>query len=159
MVSLTVKVLFPALRVAHLDASVAFYSRLGLEVVGEVQGGDGTRMVMLALPQQTEVSLELVHSAKHAPPSQGGLDHVAIQVDDLASTRAHLSAAGIHVGRVETPGGLDGPRTASVVDPDGYPLELVQWPPGHPIDMVRADFTPGPGAQPDPRHPEGKDPT
>ena len=134
------KVLFAALRVSHLDASLAFYTSVGFEVVGHVTGGDGTRMAMLALPHESEVSLELVHSVARGPVGAGGFDHLAVQVDDLETTRHDLAASGVDVGPVETPGGSDGPHTASLVDPDGYHLELVQWPPGHPTGMTRADF-------------------
>jgi len=140
MVGLTMSVLFPAFRVSHLDASLAFYTSVGFEVVGRVESGDGTRMAMLALPQETEVSLELVHSRARDPLAPGGFDHLAVQVDDLEATRGDLVAARLDVGPVETPGGPDGPRTASLVDPDGYHLELVQWPSGHPVGMTRADF-------------------
>jgi lactoylglutathione lyase len=86
MVGLTMKVLFPAFRVSHLDASLAFYTSVGFEVVGQVESGDGTRMAMLALPQETEVSLDLVHSGESGPLAPGGLDHLAVQVDDLGAT-------------------------------------------------------------------------
>jgi lactoylglutathione lyase len=41
---------------------------------------------------------------------------------------------------VEFPGGPDGPQTAWLTDPDGYRIELVQWPPGHPDGITAADF-------------------
>src|SRR5919107_1441954 len=41
---------------------------------------------------------------------------------------------------VERTGGTDGPRTVTLVDPDGHHLELVQWPDGHPVAMTRDDF-------------------
>lgn len=148
MVRLTMKVLFPAFRVSHLQTSLAFYRSVGFEVVGQVEGGDGTRMAMLALPHEPEVSLELVHSPAGGPVAPGGFDHLAVQVDDLETTRAALLAALLGVGPTETPGGPEGPHTASVVDPDGYHLELVQWPPGHPTGMTRADFEPAPRTQP-----------
>ncbi len=106
-------------------------------------------LVMLALPQQTDVSLELVHSEADDPVTPGGLDHLAVQVDDLEATRGELKAAGLDVGPVETPGGPDGPHTASLFDPDGYHLELVQWPPGHPVAMTRADFESAPTSNED----------
>jgi hypothetical protein len=31
--------------------------------------------------------------------------------------------------------------SAWVTDPDGYRIELVQWPAGHPQGMTEADFT------------------
>lgn len=136
------KVLFPAFRVRDLDASMAFYTSVGFEVVGRVESDVGTRMVMLALPEESEVSLELVHSHERDDVGPGGFDHLAVQVDDLEATRAGLLSAGLDVGAVEAPAGPDGPHTASVFDPDGYHLELVQWPRGHPIGMVRRDFEP-----------------
>jgi lactoylglutathione lyase len=142
MVGLPMKVLFPAYRVSHLETSLAFYTSVGFEVVGQVEGGDGSGMAMLALAEETEVSLELVHSPTSGPVAPGGFDHLAVQVDDLEATRTDLVAAGLDVGPVESPGGPDGPITALVVDPDGYQLELVQWPPGHPTEMTRADFEP-----------------
>jgi lactoylglutathione lyase len=135
-----VKTLFPALRVSDLDVSLAFYGVLGYDVVGQVEVDPGTRLTMLALSGDMEVSLELVHRADEGPVDPGGLDHVAIQVDDLEAMRAELLGAGLEPGEVTMPGGPNEPRTASVVDPDGYHLELVQWPDGHPVDMTRADF-------------------
>ncbi|HEU5485321.1 MAG TPA: VOC family protein [Microlunatus sp.] len=77
------KTLFPALLVSDVDVSVAFYSVLGYEVVGQVGAQQGTRLTMLALSGQAEVSLELVHRADASPADRSGLDHLAVQVDDL----------------------------------------------------------------------------
>jgi lactoylglutathione lyase len=38
------------------------------------------------------------------------------------------------------PGGADGPRTSWITDPDGYRIELVQWPAGHADGITRADL-------------------
>lgn len=134
------KTLFPALRVSDLDVSLVFYRSFGYEVVGQLEVDDETRLAMLALPGEREVSLELVHRASAGPVRADGLDHLAVQVGDLDATRAQLAAAGLDPGEVATPGGPQGPRTVEVIDPDGFRLELVQWPPGHPVDMTRDDF-------------------
>jgi lactoylglutathione lyase len=134
------RVLFPALRVRDLDTSLAFYGAIGMEAVGRV-GDAGTRMAMLALPGGDEVVLELVERADAGGVPAGGLDHLAIQVDDLEAKRRELLAAGLDPGEVATPGGVDGPRTVTLVDLDGHHLELVQWPDGHPVAMTRTDFT------------------
>lgn len=134
------KTLFPAIRVSDLDASLSFYRSVGYDVVGSVAVNVGTRLAMLALPEETEVSLELVHRPADGPVSPHGLDHLAVQVDDLAVARELLMAHGLEPGEMEAPGGADGPRTSWVVDPDGYRLELVQWPDGHPAGMTRDDF-------------------
>ena len=133
------KILFPAVRVGNLEASLDFYEAFGVKVVGRVSHAS-TRMAMLALPCEDEVILELVERTDAGPVSAGGLDHLAIQVDDVEATRRDLLAAGLDSGEVERPGGSVGPRTVTLVDPDGHRLELVQWPDGHPVAMTRADF-------------------
>jgi lactoylglutathione lyase len=135
-----VKTLFPALLVSNLDASLVFYGHLGYEVVGQVEVDAQTQLRMLALPGEGEVSLELVHRATDGAVIPGGLDHIAVQVDDLQTIRGELVAAGLRPGEVALPGGPDGPKTVEVADPDGHRLELVQWPAGHPAGMTRDDF-------------------
>ena len=134
------KTLFPALRMSDMEVALEFYTALGYEIVGSVDFGGGSRLVMLAFPEEPEVSLELVHRPADGPVTPGGCDHLAVQVDDLDQTRVRLLGGGLRPGEVELPGGPDGPRTAWLVDPDGYRIELVQWPPGHPVGMTRADF-------------------
>src|SRR5688500_9084038 len=133
------RILFPAVRVSDLETSLAYYEAIGMEAVGRVSQAS-TRMAMLALPREAEVALEVVERADVGRFAASGLDHLAIQVDDLEDTRCELLAAGLDPGVVERPGGADGPRTITLVDPDGHHLELVQWPDGHPVAMTRADF-------------------
>jgi lactoylglutathione lyase len=122
-------------------ASLVFYGHLGWEVVGRVEADERTQLCMLALPGERDVSLELVHRATDGPVETGGLDHIAVQVDDLRATREALVAAGLRPSEVALPGGAYGPKTSEVVDPDGHRLELVQWPTGHPTGMTRDDFS------------------
>jgi lactoylglutathione lyase len=76
----------------------------------------------------------------------GGFDHLAVQVDDLTATRARLIDQGLDPSAEERPGGPEGPRTAWLEDPDGYRIELVEWPPGHPYGLTAADFATRDGA-------------
>ena len=134
------RTLFPCLRVSELDRSLAHYTRLGYVVIGRVSGDEDAR-VMLRFPDDTMITLELVHTPADGPVEVGsGLQHLAIQTDDLAETRRRLIADGLAVGEIEFPGGPDGPKTAWLTDPDGYRTELVEWPAGHPFGMVDADF-------------------
>ena len=103
------RILFPAVSVSDLETSLAYYEAIGMEAVGRVSHAS-TRMAMLALPREDEVSLELVERTDVGQVSAGGLDHLAIQVDDLENTRRELLAAGLDPGVVERPGGADGPR-------------------------------------------------
>lgn len=134
------KTLFVGYRVSDLDRSLGFYAALGYEVVGRVGGGDAT-LVLLKFPEEPAVSLELVHRPAAGQVEVGtGFDHLAIQVDALADTVARLTDAGLAPGPVEHPGGPDGPKTAWLTDPDGYRVELVEWPPGHADGITPADF-------------------
>jgi lactoylglutathione lyase len=134
--------LHPAYRVSDLAKSLSFYSALGYDVIGQVDLGDDSTLTMLSFPGEEAVTLELVHR-----PSQGkvdvgtGFSHLAVQVDDLAATCAELSEAGLDPESVQLPGGPDGPQTSWLTDPDGYRLELVQWPPGHADGITRDDFS------------------
>jgi lactoylglutathione lyase len=86
-------------------------------------------------------SVELVHRPADGAVQVGdGLDHLAIQVDVLTPARDRLIAAGLTPGPVEHPGGPDGPAVAWLTDPDGYRIELVEWPPGHADGITAADF-------------------
>jgi len=127
-------------RVSDLEQSLAFYLAVGYRELGRVPLPDGARLAVLGLPDEPAASLELVHRPDGGPVEPGGFDHLALQVDDLEATLRRLVDEGLEPGPIELPGGPDGPRTAMLTDPDGYRLELVQWPPGHHWGMTAADF-------------------
>jgi lactoylglutathione lyase len=136
------KTLFPALRVRDLDRSVAFYQVLGYQEFGRSNFGDGLILSWLGLDDDGEaVALELSVDPSFPTPEVGtGFSHLAIQVDDLTRFAQEVSTKGIAIGEIDYPAGPDGPKTVFLFDPDGYRLELVEWPDGHPADLVRADF-------------------
>jgi lactoylglutathione lyase len=134
------RTLFAAYRVSDLERSLAFYAALGYQLLGRVALDDGGRLAVLRFPDEPVATLELVHRPNAGPVGPGGFDHLAIQVDDLADTLATLTDLGLAPGEVELPGGREGPRTAWLVDPDGYRIELVEWPAGHPYGLTAADF-------------------
>jgi lactoylglutathione lyase len=136
-----VKTLHTAYRVADLAASLDFYIALGYGEVGSVDIGDGARLTMLKFPGEEVVTLELVcRPAGEIVDIGDGFSHLVVQVDNLAATIEVLSQAGLKAGPAERPGGPDGPQTSWLTDPDGYKIELVQWPPGHPDGITAADF-------------------
>jgi len=135
------RTLHPAYRVSDLTASLKFYAALGYEQVGRVDLGGGVTLTMLKFPSEEVVTLELAHRPSDGPVVIGsGFSHLAVQVDDISATIDALAKAGLDPGPVERPGGLEGPQTSWLIDPDGYRLELVQWPPGHPYGISEADF-------------------
>jgi lactoylglutathione lyase len=121
-----------ALRVSDLERSLAFYRTLGYVDLGTVPFDDGSSLVWLRLSDEPAVSLELVHRPADGPVEVGGFQHFAIEVESLAETLERLIAAGLQPGEPELPGGAEGPKTSWLVDPDGYRIELVEWPPSGP---------------------------
>jgi lactoylglutathione lyase len=84
------------------------------------------------LPGDDFVSIELVHDPATGKAGPGnGINHLVIQVESLDATLTDIAANGIEIEPASLPGGGDGPRTSWITDPDGYRIELVQWPAGH----------------------------
>ena len=139
------RTLHVGLRVEELERSLAFYTSVGYEVVGRVPETELGSLTMLALPGDEFVALALVHDPTDGRVEPGGFSHLVIQVEDVRAMVAHLAARGV---QAEQPGSPDGSAdfwTAWVTDPDGYRIELVQWPAGHPDGMTRSDLAdPGP---------------
>ena len=135
------KTLHTAYRVTDLAASLDFYGALGYGEVGRVDLVDGVSLTVLKFPDEQVGSLELVHRPADEQVDIGtGFSHLVVQVDDVADTVEALTHAGLTPGPVERPGGPDGPQTSWLTDPDGYRIELVQWPPGHPDGLAESDF-------------------
>ena len=135
------RTLHPAYRVTDLAASLDFYTAVGYEQIGRVEMGYRASLTMLKFPTEVGVTLELVHRPADGSVDIGsGFSHLAVQVDNIWATIEALSQAGLRPGPVERPGGQDGPQTSWLTDPDGYRIELVQWPPGHADGITAADF-------------------
>jgi lactoylglutathione lyase len=136
------KTLHTAYRVLHLDRSLDLYAKVGFGEIGRVSFGDGSILVMLNLPGDGEVvTLELVYDPKLDSIEVGtGFSHIVVQVNDLDAKLVELLEKGVTVDEPQRPAGDNGPKTCFVRDPDGYRIELVQWPPGHADGITRADF-------------------
>lgn len=134
------RTLHMGLRVADLDRSLAFYSTLGYQEVGRVPETPLGELVMLKLPGDDFVTIELVH-----PDGEAGngspLSHIVVKVDAMDATVARLRAESIAVDQPTSPDDSPGFLTAMLEDPEGNRIELVQWPPGHADGMSAADLT------------------
>lgn len=126
------------LRVTDLERSLAFYTALGYETIGRVPVTGFGSLTMLKLPDDPFVSVELVHDPARPVSDISAVNHLVVQVDDIGATVADLAAKGIPADPPTDHGA--GMWTAWLTDPDGYRIELVQWPPGHPAGMTAADF-------------------
>jgi lactoylglutathione lyase len=134
------RTLHMGIRVTDLKRSLAFYTGLGYEVLGEVPNTQFGSLTMLKLPDDEFVTVELVHDAGGERVHPGGLNHLVVQAESMHDTLASLAAQKIHTEPPESPDGSDDFWTAWLTDPDGYRVELVQWPAGHPEGMTKADL-------------------
>jgi lactoylglutathione lyase len=135
------RTLHVGLRVSDLHRSLAFYTAVGYMVVGTVEGTGFGSLTMLRLPGDSFVTIELVHDPARGAVDLGtGINHLVVQVESLDELLAGLAAQGIAAELPALPAGPDGPRTTWITDPDGYRIELVQWPPGHADGITEADF-------------------
>jgi lactoylglutathione lyase len=129
------------LRVSDLDSSLAFYRALGYEVIGTVPETAFGSLTMIKLPGEEFVAIELVHDPGNDPAGFGnGLNHFVVSVEDIAATVEDLAGKGIDVDGYEPTDDPRAMRTAWVTDPDGYRIELVQWPDGHADGLSAADW-------------------
>ena len=134
------RTLHVGLRVADLERSIEFYASIGYEVLGRVPATELGTLAMLKLPGDEFVALELVHDPHNGQIEPGGLSHVVIQVENAHATVARLAARGIYTEEPGSPDGSGDFWTVWVTDPDGYRIEFVQWPDGHPHGMTRSDL-------------------
>jgi len=136
-----VRTLHIGLRVSDLERSLAFYRSVGYTVVGTVEGTPFGNLTMLRLPGDSFVTIELVHDPERGAVDVGtGINHLVVQVDSLNLIVADLAAQGIVTEPARPPDRADEPRTSWLTDPDGYRIELVQWPAGHAEGITEADF-------------------
>lgn len=134
------RTLHVGLRVEDLQRSLAFYATLGYDVVGTVPDTAFGSLTMLKLPNDEFVSVELVHEPAAGAVDPRGLNHLVVQVENLHGVVADLAACAIHADAPTSPDGSDDFWTAWLTDPDGYRIELVQWPSGHADGLTSADF-------------------
>ena len=100
-----------------------------------------TALTLLSLADDDFAALELVDDGRGEPVEVGaGFSHLAVQVESVDQVLAALRSAGFTASDVQLPGGPAGPRTSWAADPDGYRIELTEWPDGHPAGITAADF-------------------
>src|SRR5437870_991325 len=133
------------LRVDDLDRSLAFYTAVGYEIVGNVPETGLGHLTMLKLPGDDFVTIELVHNPNETEVDGGTrLSHFVIQVESMDVTLTELAARGIGAEAPMSPDGSEDFRTTWIVDPDGNRIELVQWPAGHADGITAADWANSP---------------
>ena len=95
-------------RVRDIDASTAFYARLGFEYRGNLNF-ESAYNVYMGLPDDGDVLELTVNVGREEPYDLGdGYNHMALVVDDLDGLLAELSEAGIEPEKAPyAPGGRE----------------------------------------------------
>jgi lactoylglutathione lyase len=116
-------------RVSNLEASLAFYSTLGLREVrrSDHPGGRFT-LVYLSVPGDESGELELTHNWDEEQYTGGrNFGHIAFEVDDIYESCERLQNAGVTILRPPRDGHM-----AFVRSPDEISIELLQRGPALP---------------------------
>ena len=117
------KYLHTMVRVNNLDASIDFYTKLGLREIRrhDVEAGRYT-LVFMAAPGDEDAQIELTHNWD--PETLGGgrnFGHLAYRVDDIYALCQSLMDAGVTINRPPRDGHM-----AFVRSPDNISVELLQ---------------------------------
>ena len=117
------KYLHTMVRVHDLDASIDFYTKLGLKELRrhDVEAGRYT-LVFMAAPGDEDAQIELTHNWD--PETLGGgrnFGHLAYRVDDIYALCQSLMDAGVTINRPPRDGHM-----AFVRSPDNISVELLQ---------------------------------
>ena len=118
------KYLHTMVRVTDLDASLDFYcNKLGLRETRRHDSPEGRfTLVMLAVPGQEEVELELTYNYDPEELTGGrSFGHLAYRVENIYDFCQKLMDGGITINRPPRDG-----RMAFVKSPDGISIELLQ---------------------------------
>jgi len=114
-------------RVLDPDASVAFYEKLGFEVLHRMPIRDEATNIFMGLPGDG-ARLELTHNHDVDEPYEHGTGygHIAITIADLDGALERLAADGIEPEKPPYTVREGGSRLCFVRDPDGYRIEIIE---------------------------------
>lgn len=113
-------------RITNVDASIAFYEKLGFEELRRMPIRDEAINVFMGLPDDGP-RLELTYNFGVDSYEIGtGYGHIAISVSDMDATLEQLAALGIAPERPPYSVTEGGSRICFVRDPDEYRIELIE---------------------------------
>ena len=122
-----VRLIHTCYRITDPDRSVAFYEALGLEKRREMPIRDEAINIFMGVPDEELPELELTYNYGVENYELGtAYGHVALTVDDLDVTLAHLKEMGIEPEKPPYRIHEGGSRLCFVRDPDGYRVELLE---------------------------------
>lgn len=115
-----------ALRVRDIEASLAFYARLGIAEILRLNYSDGSLFLVYCRITDTQF-LELFPYGEGTTPGREvvAINHLCLTVPDIDQTLADLAQAGIPLTR-PLKLGADDNRQAWIEDPDGTRIEIME---------------------------------
>jgi lactoylglutathione lyase len=114
-------------RITDIDASVAFYEKLGFEEVGRMVIRDEATNVYMGLPGDgPRLELTFNHGVTEPYEIGTGYGHIAITTADLDGALEGLAELGIEPERAPYTVREGGSRLCFVRDPDDYRIELLE---------------------------------
>lgn len=119
------KYLHTMIRVSDPEATIRFFSLLGLQEVRRMENAQGRfTLIFLAAPGDEDAQIELTHNWDVPQEGYGegrNFGHIAYRVDDIYDTCARLRDHGVTINRPPRDG-----RMAFVRTPDNISIELLQ---------------------------------
>ena len=120
-----------ALYTNDLQASLAFYERLGGRLTDRAESKKPSGTNLLAMVQMPGFYLEIIepHDGTTLLPEHGVFPHIAIEVDDIGAALTDIRAAGITSFRTTEPMNMPlfgGIRNIFFTGPSGELIELLQ---------------------------------
>jgi len=115
------------IRVIDLEESIRFYTgHLGMRVLKRMSDGEGKWIAFIGYgDESSNTVLELNHSIDKLQFVRGEFfGHIAIGVPNVEKTFEDLRAMGVKT--LKPPRVKDGEMLASVEDPNGYKIELIE---------------------------------
>jgi lactoylglutathione lyase len=124
-----------ALRCRDMEATVAFYVRLGIPVAYRMSRADGSAGEPVFLKVAPGSFLELFSGASGEPDAperaktRPGLAHVCLHVEDIHAFHAGITERGVATNG-EPRQGRGGNWSFTLSDPNGIGVEVIQLVPG-----------------------------
>lgn len=113
-------------RVGNIEASLGFYGALGFAEQRRYEFSEDETKIVLGTPgDEGRIGLTTVRGVDHYDIGTG-FNHIALTVVDMEATLAALEPHGVRIEQKPFRVREGGSLIAFVLDPDGYPIELIE---------------------------------